>query len=124
MTVVLDAAFLSDTRRGDTKGHALLEELADAGETAIVPSIVAAEYLSGSQDAEADLDALEAAAVLLSFGKEDAVAAADIARRLFLRGVFPGWVDVMIAGFAKARGNLSVVTRNVRHFPETPLRTY
>ena len=124
MSVVLDSAFLADVRAGDSRALAALAALLADRETALVPAVVAAEYLAGSRDAGADLGALEAAAVLMDFRIGDAQAAAELARRLFLRGKFPGWVDVMVGGFAKARGDLPIVTRNARHFPENRSRSY
>lgn len=124
MTVVLDSSFLSDIRRGHSGAVELLERLIRDGEGALVPSVVAAEYLAGSRNPEADLDTLDRAAILDDFRMSDAQAAAAIARRLFLRGKFPGWIDAFVAGFAKARGDLRVITKNVRHFPESPTLSY
>jgi len=124
MTVVIDSSFLSDIRRGHAGAIKLLDRLARNGEGALVPSVVVAEYLTGSRDPEADLATLDRAAILDDFRVSDARAAAAIARRLFLRGTFPGWIDALVAGFAKARGDLRVVTGNVRHFPETPTLSY
>lgn len=124
MTVVLDSSFLSDVRRGDARAVGLLDRLVRDQEGALVPSVVVAEYLAGSREPDADLATLNRAAILDDFRVSDARAAADIARRLFLRGRFPGWIDTSVAGFAKARGDLRIVTRNVRHFPESPTLSY
>lgn len=124
MTVVLDSSFLSDVRRGHEGAVNLLERLARDGEGALIPSVVVAEYLAGSRDPQADLATLDRAAILDDFRVSDAQVAAALARRLFLRGIFPGWIDAFVAGFAKARGDLRVVTKNVRHFPESPLLRY
>ena len=124
MTVVIDSAFLADVRSGAPKAIRLLDQLIADRETAIVPSVVAAEYLTGSRDPDADLAALEAAAVLLDYRLDDARAASDIARRALPQGRFPGWMDVMIGGFAKARGDLRIVTRNARHFSDNPTLGY
>lgn len=124
MTVVLDSSFLSDVRRGDGRAVGLLEQLARDEEVALIPSVVVAEYLAGSRDPQADLATLERGAVLDDFRVSDAQAAAAIARRLFLEGRFPGWIDSFVAGFAKARGNLRTITKNVRHFPESPVLSY
>ena len=118
MSVVLDSSFLSDVRRGDEGAHRLLERFIRDGEAAIVPSVVVAEYLAGSRDPDADLMALDRATVLEDLRVGDARVAADLARRMFDGGRFPGWIDALVAGFAKARGDLPVVTKNVRHFPE------
>jgi predicted nucleic acid-binding protein len=124
MTVVLDSSFLSDVRRGHPGAVGLLERLARDREGALVPSVVVAEYLAGSREPESDLATLDRAAILDEFRVSDARAAAEIARRLFLRGRFPGWIDTFVAGFAKARGDLRIVTRNVRHFPESTTLNY
>ena len=124
MSVVLDSAFLSDVRRGHEGANGLLDRLVREGEVALVPSVVVAEYLAGSRDPEADLVALDRATVLEDLRVGDARVAADLARRMFDGGRFPGWIDALVAGFAKSRGNLSIVTKNVRHFPESRTRTY
>ena len=124
MSVVLDNSFLSDVRRGDEGAHRLLERFIRDGEAAIVPSIVVAEYLAGSRDPEADFVALDRAAVLEDLRVGDARVAAALARKMFERGRFPGWIDALVAGFAKARGDLPVVTKNVRHFPENRTLDY
>lgn len=102
----------------------LLDRLVRDGEAALIPSVVVAEYLTGSRRPKRDLAALQEAATLQDFRVDDAGAAAEIARRTFLRGDFPGWVDVLVAGFARARGDLRVVTRNVKHFPESKALGY
>ncbi len=124
MTVVLDTSFLSDVRAGDAEADRLLDRLVREGEPALVPSVVVAEYLAGSRDPEADLAALDRAAALEDLRVEDASIAAALARRMFRGGRFPGWIDTLVAGFAKARGDLTVVTKNVRHFPESRTRSY
>lgn len=124
MTVVFDSSFLSDVRGSDEDALRLLERLVGEGEGALVPSVVVAEYLAGSRDPSADLATLNRAAVLEDLRVGDAQVAASLARRMFERGRFPGWIDALVAGFAKARGDLRVVTRNVRHFPESPTVRY
>jgi len=124
VSVVLDTSFLSDVRRGHEGANGLLNRLVEEGEAALVPSVVVAEYLTGSHDPEADLVALDRATVLEDVRVGDARVAADLARRMFDRGRFPGWIDALVAGFAKARGNLPIVTKNVRHFPESRTRSY
>ncbi len=124
MTVVLDSSFLADVRRGDEDAQRLLEQLLAEGEVALVPSVVVAEYLAGSRNPDGDLATLERAAALEDLRVGDAREGASLARRLFEAGRFPGWIDVLVAGFAKARGDLSVVTKNVRHFPESRTRRY
>lgn len=124
MTVVLDSSFLSDLRKGDERARRLVEQLIAEGETALVPSVVVAEYLTGSRDPEADFAELDQAATLEDLRIHDAREAALLARRMFDRGRFPGWIDTLVAGFAKARGDLAVVTKNVRHFSESRTRKY
>lgn len=124
MTVVLDSTFLADVRNGDPGALRLLAELTAEDEAAVVPSVVVAEYLAGSRDPDGDLATLERAAALEDLRVGDAREAAALARRTFEAGRFPGWIDVLVAGFAKARGNLPIVTRNARHFPEGRTRTY
>jgi predicted nucleic acid-binding protein len=124
MTVVLDTSFLSDLRKGNEEAHRLLERMIAEGEVALVPSVVVVEYLAGSRDPEMDFTTLDRAATLEDLTIRDAREGARLARRLFDRGRFPGWIDALVAGFAKARGDLPVVTRNDRHFSESRTRTY
>ena len=124
MTVVLDTSFLSDVRRSNEGAHRLLERLVQEREAALVPSVVVAEYLAGSRDPEADFVTLDRAATLEDLGVRDARVAASLARDMFARGRFPGWIDTLVAGFAKARGDLAIVTKNARHFPESRTREY
>jgi len=124
VTVVFDSSFLADVRTGDGGALRLLAELVAEGEVAIVPTVVVAEYLTGSRDPDGDLATLDQAAAIEDLRVGDAREGAALARRMFGAGRFPGWIDVLVAGFAKARGNLPIVTRNVRHFPESRTRTY
>ena len=124
MTVVLDSSFLADLRRGDDGAQKLLGELVADGEAALVPSVVVAEYLAGSRHPDQDFATLDRAVALDDFRIGDAREGASLARRMFEAGHFPGWIDVLVAGFAKARGDLPIVTKNVRHFPESRTRTY
>jgi predicted nucleic acid-binding protein len=124
MTVVLDSSFLADIRRGDEGAQSLLGELVAEGEAAIVPSVVVAEYLAGSRDPDEDFATLERAVALEDLRVADSREGASLARRMFEAGRFPGWIDTLVAGFAKVRGDLPIITRNVRHFPESRTRTY
>ncbi len=124
MTIVLDSSFLADLRRGDDGAQRLLEDLVAEGEAALVPSVVVAEYLAGSRNPDEDFATLDRAAALEDLRVEDAREGALLARRTFEAGRFPGWIDVLVAGFARARGDLPIVTKNVRHFPESRTRTY
>ena len=124
MSVVLDSSFLADLRRGDSDAHRLLEALVAEGESTVIPSVVVAEYLAGSRNPDADLAALDQAAALEDLRVGDAREGAALARRTFEAGRFPGWIDVLVAGFAKARGDLPIVTKNARHFPESRTRGY
>ena len=124
MTVVLDSSFLADVRRVDEGAQRLLERLVRDGEAALVPSIVVAEYLAGSSDPEADFATLDQAAMLEDLRIGDARVAAALARAMFRRGRFPRWIDVLVAGFAKARGDLPIVAKNIRHFPDSRTHGY
>ncbi len=117
MPVVVDTSFLIDHARGKPSAAAALEKLLAAQETLLIPSIVAAEFLGGLAAPARGLAVLSEAGDVSDFTAADAVAAAEIARDAVAQGRFPGWLDVMIAGFAKARGDLPIVTANARHFP-------
>ena len=124
MNVLLDSCFLSDVRRNLPKALALHRKFRDDGTTVFIPTIAAAEFLTGGTDFEQDSRNLADAGEIVEFSMSDAVAAARIAKILFGRGAFPGWSDVMIAGMAESRGGWEVVTRNTRHFPESKTITY
>lgn len=124
MTLVVDTSFLIDFERGDPRTDDLFERLGDNAETLLIPSIVLAEYVAGARNPEEAREALERAGEVLPFTTEDAMATAELAGRMFRKGVFPGWVDAMVAGVAKARGDVAILTRNPRHFPESRTVTY
>lgn len=124
MAVVVDTSFLIDYDRGDEDAERMLDKLVDGGEALIIPTIVAAEFLTGMADPEVALAGLANAADVQDFSAHDAVATALVARKLIKKGVFPGWTDAMIAGFAKARGDLPILTGDPKHFPESRTVTY
>ena len=119
MPVVLDTSFLIDVSRKVPAAVRALERFGNEGEHLLVPTVVAAEYLTGSRDTARDLEYLEEGTEILSFTIEDALAAAAIAQETLADGTFPGWTDCFIAGFAKSRGDLEVTTANPRHFPRS-----
>lgn len=82
----------------------------------LVPTLVLVEFLGASREPSADLDSISEAGDVIEFGAADADAAISLARSQWETGRFPGWIDVMIAGTAIARG-ARVVTRNRAHFP-------
>jgi predicted nucleic acid-binding protein len=118
MVVVADTSFLVDVQRARPNAVAMLERLRDEGETILIPSIVAAEFLAGFKDPAAALQVLEEAGEIHDFTQQDALAAARVARRSIEAGRFPGWPDLLIAGFAEAR-DVPVLTSNARHFRGT-----
>jgi predicted nucleic acid-binding protein len=124
MAVVADTAFLIDAARGDPGAVVRLRALADQGETLVAPVIVAAEFLDHTTNPREALGRLQEAVRLSPFLLEDAIAAAEIARELRSRGAYPGRVDCLIAGFARARGDLPVLTRNGKHFPASKTLDY
>lgn len=124
MAGVLDTTFLVDLSRADQAARSLLEELADRDEPLLIPAIVVAEYLAGSQDPNHDLERLRRAGEILAFTLEDARAAAQVAQETLEAGRFPGWSDAFIAGVARHRGNLAVVTRNQDHYPASDVLGY
>lgn len=121
---ILDTTFLVDLQRRDEKARKKLEELIDQDISLIVPTIVLAEYLGRSSRPKADTNRILETAVVLQFTVEDAQAAGRIASELYREGIFPGWSDVFIAGVAKQRGNLPIVTRNPKHFPKSEVIAY
>lgn len=120
----MDTSFLIDFDAGDEDAERMLESLVDKGEPLIIPTIVAAEFLTGMAKPEEALAGLANAGDVQDFSPEDAIATALVARKLFKKGVFPGWTDAMIAGFAKSRGDLPILTGNPKHFPESRTVTY
>lgn len=124
MAVVLDTSFLIDLSRGNSAAGRLFEELVERQELFIIPTVVVAEYLAGSRDPEHDMARLNEAAEILPFSQEDALAAASIARQSLANGSFPGWMDCLLAGVARNRGNIPVVTANPRHFPGSETLSY
>ncbi len=124
MAIVLDTTFLVDTARGDPDAVEKLMELIDGDERMIAPSIVLAEFLDQTTAVREALGRVRDAVRFSSFTTEDAVVAAELARELRLEGRYPGRIDCLIAGFAIARGNLPILTRNARHFPANDVVEY
>lgn len=124
MSLVLDSTLLADLRKGKPEAQALIRETAEEGALLLVPSIVIAEVLAGSADPAEDLARIRDHAEILDFSEGDARAAAALAREALMGGRFPGWNDVLIAGFALNRGAEAIVTRNSRHFPGVRIRGY
>ena len=122
MAYVVDTSFLIDVEKGHPGAKRLKAALEDEEALLFIPTVVMAEYLAGSIDALADLAALEAAGEIVDLTREDALAAAGIARDALARGELPGWTDCLIAGVARNRGDVEVLTANPRHFPRA--RTY
>jgi predicted nucleic acid-binding protein/predicted CopG family antitoxin len=124
VAVVADTSFLVVVAEGDEEARRTVRDLAEAGEFVLIPSVVAAEYLTGSTRPDAALDRLRAAGDLADFTVPDARAAAEVARRSLEDGSFPGWTDALIAGFARNRGDVPVLTADPDGFPGVETRTY
>lgn len=124
MAVVLDTSFLVDLERKRARAAALLDELVEEDHALLIPSVVVAEYVAGSRSPTTAVRRLHEAGDVQPFAVEDALVAGIIAADLFAKRAFPGWTDVLIAGFARARGELAIVTGNARNFPASPVRTY
>lgn len=124
MVLVADTTFLIDAAHQEPDAKAKLESLVADGEALVAPTVVAAEFLDHTRDPRAALGELREAVRLAPFTIEDAVCAAEIARELRDRGAYPGRVDCLIAGFARSRGGLGIVTRNTEHFPASTIVEY
>lgn len=122
MAYVTDTSFLVDIQKARAGARRLQAELESEGAVLFIPTVVLAEYLAGSLDPNADLAAIEAAGEIVDLTRDDARAAASIARDALARGEFPGWTDCVIAGVARNRGDVEVLTANPKHFPRA--RTY
>lgn len=118
MAYVVDTSFLIDVRKGRPDAKRLWAELEADGALLLIPTAAVAEFLAGSTDPREDVAALDAAGEVIDFTRSDAMAAAAIAREAFARGDFPGWNDCLIAGVARNRGDVEVLTANPRHFPK------
>lgn len=121
--LVLDTSFLVDVARGRPAARALVDRFEAEGHAVLIPTLVVVELLGGSRDPRADLEILESSGEVVEFGALDAEAAVRLARDWRDEGRFPGWVDVMIAGTAVARG-ARVVTQKGSHFPATVTWSY
>lgn len=124
MAVVVDTSFLVDVADQDEAARDLADRFSAAHELLIIPTVVVAEYLTGSSNPEEDLDKLRGAGDIVELVTADARKAAQLARRTLEEGVFPGWSDVLIAGVAANRGDLPIVTGNADHFPASETVTY
>jgi predicted nucleic acid-binding protein len=119
VAVILDTSFLIDHERGNPRADDLLASLADQEEPLLIPSVVAVEYLAGVRNVSDSQELLRQAGEILDFTFADAAATAELVRKYVKQGRFPGILDAMIAGLAKSRGDLRIVTANPKHFPES-----
>lgn len=124
MAVILDTSFLIDVERKDPGALRVLKTLAALPEPLLVPTIVLAQFLVGAKDKEQALERITRHAEIIDLDIADALATSDLARELNRKGIFPGWSDTLIGGSAKARGNIPVVTRNLKGFSECETITY
>ncbi len=124
MALVVDTSFLVDVNRGHDGAVDALDEASADGELLILPTVVVAEYLTGSTDPPRALEMLRAAGEIVELTIRDAVEAGTISRKTRADGRFPGWSDVLIGGTARNRGDVPVLTGNPEHFPENETRTY
>ena len=123
MALVADTTFLVDYERGDPRTDDVLARLAEDGEGLLVPTIVLAEFSAGTMST-APRELLSRAGEVVDFTANDAIAAGAIASQMLRDGRFKGWSDVMIAGVAKSRGDLVILTRNPKDFPLSRTMTY
>lgn len=124
LAVVTDTSFIIDVAQRDGAALDKLQALSEQRERIVAPTIVAVEFLEYTADPRAALGDLERGVGFSPFEIDDAVCAAQIARELRDRGQYPGRADCMIAGFARARGDLPILTRNVKHFPASRIAEY
>lgn len=124
MAVVVDTSFLIDVADGHLAAQDLVDRFAEDHELILIPTVVVAEYLAGSSAPEEDVEKLRAAGEILDLTARDAEAAGALAREAIDEGAFPGWSDILIAGVARSRGDVPVVTANAEHFPSVETVTY
>ncbi|MHB8604277.1 MAG: type II toxin-antitoxin system VapC family toxin [Thermoplasmatota archaeon] len=124
MPFLLDASFIIDVHEGHPGARAVLKELKTEGALVFIPAIAGVEFLRGARDLEADFAGLEGAGAILDFTDRDVVASARLAQELARAGRFPGIADALIAGLARSRGDLTIVTANPKHFPLSKTRSY
>ncbi|MHB8585408.1 MAG: type II toxin-antitoxin system VapC family toxin [Thermoplasmatota archaeon] len=121
---LLDTSFLIDLARKNREAVHLLRKRTDNRESLYIPTIVVSEFLAGSKVARKDVERLIEAATILDFSVADAEESGQVARAAMKTGNFPGWNDCHIAGVAKSRGGLTIVTANPAHFPTSSTKTY
>ena len=125
MRYLCDTSFLIDLISGDERAAAKARELDEVASLVAISVITVHEYLRGIyylywnrkelqdklREAREDLRRFE----IIPFDEEIAEVAARIDARLVRSGNPIGYPDVVIAATALSR-NLTLVTRNVRHF--------
>ncbi len=125
MRYLCDTSFLIDLISGDEGAAAKAEELDEVASLVAVSVITVHEYLRGVyylywnreelqdklREAREDLRRFK----IISFDEEIAEVAAKIDAKLVRSGTPIGYPDVVIAATALSR-NLTLVTRNIRHF--------
>ncbi len=130
--MILETSFLIDMMRGRPEAAALVREIDDAGERIALPAPglfelgVGAARSRRSREEMDRIDGLIAAFDVLPLTDEDAKAAGLLQARRSRDGATMGTVDVLLAGMAKARGEI-LVTGDRDFSPlhgEIRIRTY
>ena len=125
MRYLCDTSFLIDLISGDERAVVKARELDEVASIVAISVITVHEYLRGIyylywnrkelqdklREAREDLKRFE----IIPFDEEIAEVAAKIDARLVRSGTPIGYPDVVIAATALSR-NLTLVTRNVKHF--------
>lgn len=125
MRYLCDTSFIIDLISGDEGAAAKARELDEVASLVAISVITVHEYLRGVyylywgreelqdklREAREDLRRFE----IVPFDEEIAEVAAEIDARLVRSGTPMGYPDVVIAATALSQ-NLTLVTRNIRHF--------
>lgn len=125
MRYLCDTSFIIDLISGDEGAAAKAKELDEVASLVAISVITVHEYLRGVyylywgreelqdklREAREDLRRFE----IVPFDEEIAEVAAEIDARLVRSGTPMGYPDVVIAATALSQ-NLTLVTRNIRHF--------
>jgi predicted nucleic acid-binding protein len=112
---VVDTSFLIDLDRGEDAALAALHVLVEDHEEVLVPPQTAIEYLTGYEDAVANLSDLEASYEVLDVDRATMLETAQIAREAIEADDFPGWPDACIAAAASLEAE-EVLTANPEDF--------
>ena len=123
--MILDSCFLIDLLRNDKNAKEKAEKLDSLFQTKGISSITIIELWRGilrqknNEKEKQEIENLFHSLTIFPLGEQEAKKAAEIEKTLIEKGEIIDWENILIAATASVH-NLSIVTRNIKHFRKIP----